>query len=139
MTDSQALSYIFVYGTLMIGMDNHRIIQSYTRSIQPGRVAGQLYHLPYGYPAYISGSQGGWVYGELVELQDIPSALTALDRLEEYWGPDCPENVYNRVIQAVIIADETEILSYIYEWNNRSLLTEIGTVITSGDWKRHNK
>lgn len=135
--EGQVVSCVFVYGTLMTGMDNHAVIRPYIQSVQPGRVAGQLYHLPYGYPAYAVGPQDGWVYGELVELRDIPAALTALDALEDYRGPNCPENLYNRVIRTVIASDGKEVLAYIYEWNNRPPLTEIGVVIANGDWKRH--
>ncbi|OPZ72496.1 MAG: AIG2-like family protein [Firmicutes bacterium ADurb.Bin456] len=76
----KTIKRVFVYGTLMTGMNNHHLIKPYLENIQQGKTAGILYDLPYGYPAIIPGN--GTVYGEVMGPHNLGEALKVLDRLE---------------------------------------------------------
>lgn len=73
---------LFVYGSLMEGFFNYeKIFLGKVLSRTPARVRGLLYHQTRkGYPAMIPG--GGWVKGELLELEDFPRLLAASDGIE---------------------------------------------------------
>lgn len=132
------ISNVFVYGTLMTGMHNHYLIEPYLKQVKVAITEGILYDLPYGYPAMVVGK--GVVYGELMELHNIEKALADLDNLEDYNGPDNPNNLYDRVIQEVEITNSQNdnqeiILAYVYLWANPKQLNNIGQIIPTGIWK----
>jgi gamma-glutamylcyclotransferase (GGCT)/AIG2-like uncharacterized protein YtfP len=73
---------VFVYGTLKPGHGNwDRLLRGRVRPPQAARVAGELLHLPVGYPTAVAGT--GWVHGYLVQVPDA-ELLRAIDRLEGY-------------------------------------------------------
>ena len=60
---------MFVYGTLMKGFVNYdHHLRGQVISITQGDTAGQLYHLPQGYPALVEGDKA--IKGEVMELVD---------------------------------------------------------------------
>ena len=73
---------MFVYGTLMKGFRNYEIsIKGHELSMIPARTRGKLWHLCKGdYPAMKEG--GGWVYGELVEVDDFAALIDIIDDIE---------------------------------------------------------
>lgn len=129
------INTLFVYGTLMTGGANHYLLQPYLLNVTPAQTKGLLFDLPYGYPAMIDGD--GLVQGELVMLSNVTDALTILDRLEDYFGEDCQENLYHRVFRNVTIDNESVVQAYVYIWAKRSELHRVGSLILSGDWKRY--
>ena len=73
---------VFVYGTLKPGYGNwERLLRGRVRPPAAAKVTGELFHLPVGYPAAVSGE--GWVHGYLVQVPD-GELLRAIDRLEGY-------------------------------------------------------
>lgn len=125
--------HVFVYGTLMKGLSNHQVIQPFIKSIEQASLQGQLFHLPYGYPAMMSGE--GVVFGELVELDGPEEALVALDQLEDYYGAGNPNNLYNRVLREVEVANGQGVMAYVYLWANPEELPEMGVRVVSGNWR----
>lgn len=88
---------VFVYGTLRVGQSNHHIIESQLVRAVPAVIRGDLYHLPQqGYPAVILDG-AGFVYGEIMDFYDFEQALSDMDRLEGYEGPNHSLNLYDRV------------------------------------------
>lgn len=121
---------IFVYGTLLRGERNHRIIKPFADRIEAATTSGRLFVLPQGYPGLLPGPDT--VRGECVALRDPQAALAALDDLEEYFGPDHPDNEYRRVNIEIRIAGRTSpAWTYFYA---RPL--PVGArLIPSGDWR----
>lgn len=79
---TQSLVQIFVYGTLKPGYPPFdRFCAKTVRQVQRAIVAGQLYHLPLGYPALTAGDQ--WVQGYLLAFADR-GILTQLDDYEQH-------------------------------------------------------
>lgn len=90
---------IFVYGTLQPGEINDWVWADAVVKAQPAIAIGQLYHLPFGYPALSEGTQT--VHGFLLCFAD-PSILQRLDEFERhdpialhpFIGTDSPQD-YN--------------------------------------------
>ena len=96
---------------------------------------GRLLHLEQeGYPVLLEGS--GRVQGELVELTDETAALHILDLLEEFYGPDQPENVYERRLTAVSVSEEV-VSAWVYvcaALTEERCLAE-GKAVENGNWR----
>ncbi len=123
---------IFVYGTLMSGMSNYHVIRPFIKTVKPAKMKGILYDLPLGYPAMVDGE--GTVLGEIMESNDIESALAILDELEEYYGPGALGNEYIRVIREAECNGE-KYNTFVYLWAKPMQLDELGILLTNGDWK----
>lgn len=85
--------WLFVYGSLLPGLSGHHLAEPYLRGTKPGAVKGRLYVNEY--PALVPDEQGIPVTGEWLALDE--AALPALDAYEDYYGPDHPDNEYERV------------------------------------------
>ncbi|MUL37679.1 gamma-glutamylcyclotransferase family protein [Gloeocapsopsis dulcis] len=86
---------VFVYGTLKPGEINYqRYCAGKVLTVKQAIAFGQLYHLPFGYPAMVSGSDR--VAGLVLSFPSV-EVLTYLDLLEGY-NPRRPleENEYYR-------------------------------------------
>ncbi|MDX2232693.1 MAG: gamma-glutamylcyclotransferase family protein [Leptolyngbyaceae cyanobacterium bins.349] len=77
-----ALIKFFVYGTLKPGEMNHRVCAPYVVDVQPAIATGQVYHLPFGYPA-MTLEEHGQVHGHLLTFIE-PTILAILDELEHH-------------------------------------------------------
>ena len=82
--------HIFVYGTLMRGQSNHRLIEGKYQSVRSAATRGLLFdlgafpgaiftdipelHMGYGY--------GDFIFGEVFTFTNVETILPALDRLE---------------------------------------------------------
>ncbi|MGC4056259.1 MAG: gamma-glutamylcyclotransferase family protein [Paludibaculum sp.] len=77
--------FLFVYGTLLSGVDNEWARRLWLAAGMPSeaKVAGRLYTLG-GYPGMkdpVDG-RGGWVHGQVARLPDSPALLADLDAYE---------------------------------------------------------
>jgi gamma-glutamylcyclotransferase (GGCT)/AIG2-like uncharacterized protein YtfP len=73
---------VFVYGTLKPGEVNYRICAPYVLKAQPAITIGQVYHLPFNYPAMTIATQGV-VHGSLLSFADA-EILSILDNFEQH-------------------------------------------------------
>ena len=121
------INKVFVYGTLMKDMHNHRLVEPFIKHLETAKTLGRLYDLPYGYPAMIGGDEEVW--GEIIELKNVEAALNVLDRLEGYSGMGSPRNLYNRTIQEIQTLSGKEEHAYVYFWANPDTLDQLGTQI----------
>jgi gamma-glutamylcyclotransferase (GGCT)/AIG2-like uncharacterized protein YtfP len=127
------IKHIFVYGTLMRGMDNHHLVETYAENITPGSLTGELYHLAYGYPALSAGYSPVW--GEIIALANMSEALSVIDDLEGYLGPGQHDNLYSRVVRRARRADGETVNVYVYLWARPEQLSEIGQQVAGGCWR----
>ena len=131
---TMGVEHIFVYGTLMQGMNNYHLIEKHVKSVSPGLLTGELYHLPYGYPALREGLLS--VRGEIIALDSsMCEALPILDNLEGYLGPGHADNLYVRVIRKARKADGETVDVYVYLWAKPEELEGIGEQISAGCWR----
>lgn len=124
---------VFVYGTLMTGEANHGVAAPYIHSVETGAVRGTLFDAG-AYPALVpnsagSGKDGSVVHGEWLTVGD--SALSAMDALEDYYGPGDSRNDYERVWTRDM--DGTR-AGWVYVWNEPRGCPQI----RSGDWRKRN-
>ncbi len=127
------INKVFVYGTLMKDMHNHRLVEPFIKHLETAKTLGQIFDLPYGYPAMIGGQDEVW--GEILELKDVEAALKVLDRLEGYSGEESSRNLYNRTVQEVYTLSGKAEQAYIYYWANPDTLNQLGTQIKN-NWRK---
>ena len=107
---------LFVYGTLKAGHCNHNFMGGY-HHYESGTIQGELYRLPYGYPAIIEGAEH--VQGELYLYEkNFPETLQMIDCLEGFkvGGID---NLYNRRITLVHTLKERDYTAWSYVAGNQ--------------------
>ncbi|MFG3494011.1 gamma-glutamylcyclotransferase family protein [Streptomyces sp. NPDC047928] len=123
----------FVYGTLRPGAHNHALyLRGRTAVEEPARLPGAVLREGPGYPYAVRGP--GDVVGDLVHA--VPGAyralLSVLDRLEGFYGPGHPLNLYEREPCDVVRGrDGAFVRAWVYVAAAR---TEPGPPIEGGDW-----
>ncbi|HXG36580.1 MAG TPA: gamma-glutamylcyclotransferase family protein [Dehalococcoidia bacterium] len=127
---------LFVYGTLMNGMEANVILASKgARYVGSGVIQGRLYDLGE-YPAAVkSDDPNEVVVGELYELPDL-AALRGLDAYEEF-EPDQPDgSVFIREEVTVRMPEERgrEVRAWAYFYNP-ALQVRGARRISSGDYR----
>lgn len=86
---------VFVYGSLLPGLDNHHVIAPYIIETVPGVAAGRLVDCGE-YPALIRGGAASGFAVRGLWMTVMPEALGPLDELEDFLGPEEP-NDYDRI------------------------------------------
>lgn len=130
------MNYIFVYGSLMQNFRNYnKYLIGMSEFIDTGYLEGELYHLPQGYPALISGK--GIVRGEIFKIKNV-AVIDTLDILEGYL-PGSFSNYYNRESKKVKLSKGGEINCWVYIYADEVYVKKHGTRIPDGDWKDYIK
>ncbi|KYZ77984.1 hypothetical protein AXX12_00100 [Anaerosporomusa subterranea] len=130
------MNQVFVYGTLLQGMENYHLIAGFVSTIRPAVInGGTIYHLEFGYPALVLTNDQNQVHGEIIELVDMEQALLVLDNLEGYLGENCPDNLYDRVICRAFDENGRPADTYVYVWSHPDQLKEIGQLLRDGCWR----
>jgi len=147
---------MFFYGTLKRGQRNHDRYCHGALRVEEATVRGELYDLPFGYPALIvpeesihaAGTgdpnrdaekqrrlgreqvptlQGSRVFGELFGFDDPETRLPSLDRLEGF-DPDASSH-YRRVLLPVETSEGSGVLAWAYVVRESS-----GVYLPGGSW-----
>lgn len=86
---------VFVYGTLLPGEPNHAVASRWLLDARPGEVSGRLVDCG-AWPALVRSGETkeGRVRGMWLTVK--PEALADLDELEDFIGPESP-NEYERI------------------------------------------
>lgn len=94
---SDETNLLFVYGSLMRGMERNAFISSpdKARFVAAGSVRGMLYDLG-AFPGMKDDHEGGLVLGELYELVDPTTFFATLDLIEGYWPEQLARSLYVR-------------------------------------------
>lgn len=128
----------FVYGTLMEGMSNHKVIpQEAIESIEKASISNMdLYLYPSGtFPCMIPGN--GIVRGEVITIKPefVEISLYLMDQLEGYDDSNLKEdNFYNREVKAVALDSNEYVEAYAYIYN-KGFNSTLGSRIAGGDFK----
>lgn len=135
--ESSELVKVFVYGTLKPGEANYAYYCRHAVQIQAAMVWGQLYHLPFGYPALTPGNRP--VQGFLLAFEN-PDILTKLDQLEDY-DPAHPEHSeYLRVMVDVFNPDHHPLgQAWIYQMPTEQVTKLGGILLPQGTWSSRNR
>jgi gamma-glutamylcyclotransferase (GGCT)/AIG2-like uncharacterized protein YtfP len=148
---------MFFYGTLKRGERNHERFCGGALRVEEGTVRGQVYDLPFGYPAlvvpresihaYGTGDfardveeqwrlgrgpaplmEGPRVFGEIFAFDDPESRLPALDRLEGF-DPSDASSHYRRVLLPIETTEGSVLLAWAYVVEESS-----GSRLPGGRW-----
>ena len=143
--------HIFVYGTLKPGESNHRICVSSVLEARPAMAQGELYALPFGYPA-MALSATTWdrssVHGFLLSFADA-GILDVLDAYEQH-DPEMFRCCAPHLVLAQHQYDRTQIKIYDQAqrllgsaWSYVMSLEQIqrlgGTYLLSGQWQQSGR
>ncbi|OCT10588.1 gamma-glutamylcyclotransferase [Paenibacillus pectinilyticus] len=120
---------VFVYGTLLVGESNHGVVSPYLRNVQPGAITGRLYDVG-PYPALVRTEDEHVIEGEWIEVTE--DGLAAMDVLETYFGPDHPDNEYERIWVKDVNGQQE---GWVYCWTSPRGLQEI----KGSSWKAHRR
>ncbi|MFC7440786.1 gamma-glutamylcyclotransferase family protein [Laceyella putida] len=120
---------LFVYGSLRQGMYNAPLLRRGRLVAKEAWVNGVLYDTGEGYPGLIAGE--GRVWGEVYQITQ--QELRWVDRLEDYNGPNHPDNLYER-ISLKVRTPEGEQTAYTYYYRDVERLKQKGKKVASGDW-----
>lgn len=141
-TDSRLPLPFFVYGSLLPGLSNHRLLSQYNPTLREARFSGgQLFpcsprRMPY--PALVvDGNPENEVVGMVAYIPEVDflQALTDLDYLEGFFSAGDPNNLYDRIIGTVQTEDgEEEVYLYVASKELQALMLGF-PVVPDGDWK----
>ena len=109
---------VFVYGTLMKGMGNERVISRFRRKHIPAKISGVDMYSVGGFPALVRGTGSYW--GELVVFDESvdPEELYAdMDWLEGYRKYSKGTSMYLREPVTVVLKDGSSVDTEFYLWN----------------------
>jgi gamma-glutamylcyclotransferase (GGCT)/AIG2-like uncharacterized protein YtfP len=148
---------MFFYGTLKRGERNHERFCGGALRVEDGSVRGEVYDLPFGYPALVVPGEsihafgtgdfardaeeqwrlgrrpvllmeGPRVFGEIFAFDDPESRLPALDRLEGFDPTDASSH-YRRVLLPVETNEGSVLLAWAYVVEESS-----GSHLPGGRW-----
>ncbi len=141
--------HVFVYGTLKPGESHHRICAGSVLEARPAIAQGQLYALPFGYPA-MALSTATWdktsvVHGILLSFADA-GILDVLDAYEQH-DPERFRYYAPHLVLAQHQYDRTQIKTYDqaqrflgFAWSYVMSLEQIqrlnGTCLPDGQWRQ---
>jgi gamma-glutamylcyclotransferase (GGCT)/AIG2-like uncharacterized protein YtfP len=149
--------FMFFYGTLKRGQRNHDLYCGGASRVEEATVRGELYDLPFGYPALVVPEEsihavgtadptrdveeqqrlgrdqvppavGSLVLGELFAFDDAESRLPPIDRLEGY-DPADPSSQYRRVLLPVETSEGSGVMAWAYVVREPS-----GVYLPGGRW-----
>lgn len=129
---------VFVYGTLKPGEENYDSYCKHCCEAQETMVLGNLYDLPFGYPALTAGSLP--VYGFLLSFAN-PNTLATLDELEDY-NPARPldQNEYFRIKTEVFsLTLQSRGWAWIYCMELARVRRMGGVLLPEGTWTSKRK
>jgi gamma-glutamylcyclotransferase (GGCT)/AIG2-like uncharacterized protein YtfP len=133
---------VFVYGTLKPGEMNYSICDRWVIEACPAIAFGQVYHLPFGYPAMVAGGNG-IVQGVVLSFEDA-AILQKLDEFEQHdpavFQRDCPElalgtHQYQRDAIAVFnLEGITQGNAWAYLMTSTQVSQVGGVLVPDGNW-----
>lgn len=130
------LNNLFVYGTLLPGLENHQhFIETYRPKVYEARARGVMYYLPGDdYPVVLEGE--GEIKGVVFECGEMPIILTEIDEIEKYTDVESQSHLIREIQDVVLTATGKTIKAHVYLWppSRAAWLREKGQIIEDGDW-----
>lgn len=128
---------VFVYGSLLPGLANYRLIKGRHTGAIPARLAGAVMYDLGNFPGLVRVRRPDATDAVGVVLTGIdPADLVSLDRLEGYRGPGDRSNFYNR--EAVVVLTEAgPVEAWVYTLARPKDYSDRCPVVRDGDWRRY--
>lgn len=132
------LNNLFVYGTLLPGLDNYkRFIEKHKPKVYRARAKGIMYYLPGdGYPVVLEGE--GEVKGVVFETRHLSVALSEIDEIEKFTGVESQSHLIREIREVENLETGETLKAHMYLWppSRAEWLKKNGEVIPDGDWAR---
>jgi gamma-glutamylcyclotransferase (GGCT)/AIG2-like uncharacterized protein YtfP len=136
-SEASELIRVFVYGTLKPGEANYADYCRHAVQVEAAIVLGQLYHLPFGYPALTVGSRP--VQGFLLSFAD-PDILSDLDQLEGYDPAYPSSSEYLRVMVDVLNPEQQPLgQAWTYQMPVDQVEKLGGILLPHGQWSSRRR
>lgn len=133
------LNNLFVYGTLLPGLENHdRFIEAHRPKVYTARARGTMYFLPEdGYPVVLASGEGE-IKGVVFETDDLPVILPQIDEIQKYTGVESQNHLIREIKNVEILETGEKIKAHMYLWPpcKAQWLKENAVIIPDGDWAR---
>ena len=126
--DGFQIDRLFVYGSLMRGLESHHYLAGAV-FVEQAWTQGTLVSLG-DYPGLIAG--GARVNGELYRLADTPAALEVLDDFEDFDPADPERSLFVRSLAEIHGEGGGVFTAWLYLFNQD---VAGAPVISSGDWR----
>jgi len=130
------LHRLFVYGTLLEGLDNYnRFLKPHNPKAYKARAKGIMYYLPEDdYPVVLEGE--GEIKGTLYEAEDLSMALTQIDEIQKYTGVESQSHLIRVIKDVEIIETGEKVKAHMYMWppSKAEWLNKHAAIIHTGDW-----
>ncbi|MBU7006805.1 gamma-glutamylcyclotransferase family protein [Phosphitispora fastidiosa] len=132
------LDNLFVYGTLLPGMENHeRFIQAHKPTLYKARAKGIMYFLPEdGYPVVLEGE--GEIKGVMFQTRDMATVLPEIDEIEKYTGLESQSHLIREIRDVELLETGEKVKAHMFLWppSKAGWLKENAEIIPDGDWAR---
>ncbi len=135
------LNNLFVYGTLLPGLENHkRFIEKYKPTVYTARARGVMYHLPADdYPVVLEGD--GEIKGIIFDTPEMSVILPEIDEIEKFTGVESQSHLIREIKEVELLESGKKAKAHMYLWppSKADWLKENGELIPDGDWARFLK
>lgn len=135
------LNNLFVYGTLLPGLDNYkRFVEKYNPKVSQAKARGTMYYLPDdGYPVVLQGE--GEIKGVMFETRELSTILPELDEIEKFTGVESQSHLIREIVDVELTETGDKIKAHMFLWppSNAEWLKKNGEIIPDGDWARFLK
>ena len=118
--EQETSNLLFVYGTLMRGMDNpfSNQLSMASQFLGSATAPGCLYDYQGEYPCAVSSSHPGeMIHGELYRLIDPESLFQELDPYEDCHPEDEKRSLFTRRIVDITTHEQNQVKAWMYFWN----------------------
>lgn len=133
------LNNLFVYGTLLPGMENYdRFIKKYNPQSFKARAKGTMYYLPKDNYPVVLGEGDGVIEGLLYVTRDLVVILPEVDEIEKFTGVESQSLLIREIRDVEIVETGEKVKAHMYLWppSKAQWLKENAQVIPHGDWAR---
>ncbi|HOV80499.1 MAG TPA: gamma-glutamylcyclotransferase [Bacillota bacterium] len=135
------LNNLFVYGTLLPGMENYdRFIKPHNPEVYQAKAKGIMYCLlEDGYPVVIDGD--GEVKGLLYNTRELAIILPEIDEIEKYTDVESQSHLIREIRDVEIVETGEKVKAHMYLWppSRKEWLKENAVVVPDGDWARFKR
>lgn len=134
------LNNLFVYGTLLPGLENYnRFVEAYKPKVYKARAKGTMYYLPSdGYPVVLYGKGEGEIKGVMFETRELSVILPDIDEIQKYTGVESQSHLIREIKDVELLETGETVKAHMYLWppSKADWLKENAVAISDGDWAR---
>lgn len=133
------LNNLFVYGTLLPGLQNHqKFIEKYHPEVYKARAKGTMYYIPGdNYPVVLEEGDND-IKGVLFVTRELSVILPELDEIEKFTGVESQSHLIRDIRDVENLETGEIVKAHMFLWppSKTDWLKKKGQVIEDGDWAK---